>query len=434
MNYIYDSTGNRIQLNSTVHTYNEMNELLTQEGDTNCTYTYDEYGNCITKTDGGTMWEYYYDDENRLLSAKENDQVTEQYVYDGDGQRIKKIDSDSVRIYIYSGIDVLYEINMTTQMKAVYIYGPTGKIAKKVNDITEHYHTDHLGSTRLTTSENGVTVTEIHYKPFGEQINATEEKYTYTGKELDDTGLYYYGARYYDPETGRFLTRDSLQGKREAPQTLNRYVYCLNNPLVYVDPTGNESEPSDPQQMVEQIFQRLLKLSPEKYKELQEQFEELNLEALVGILELLGYTVRDVNPVNNSLKVIIDDKTEIEIVVDNTLDDYGNFNVEGQIANINLSKCGTIADVAMVALHEISHAVLSREGGPDMPEQEAIIYTTQYLYKNVLSWGGVELSSGYAKHINRMKNQWNPKGVIQAPISNVLVKWMQTQGWKRCRG
>jgi len=434
LNYVYDSTGNRIQLNSTMYTYNEMNELLTQEGDTNCTYTYDEYGNCITKTDGGTMWEYYYDDENRLLSAKENGQVTEQCMYDGDGKRIKKIDSDSVRIYLYSGINVLYEINMTTQMEAVYIYGSTGRIAKKVNDITEFYHTDHLGSTRQTTSENGAKVTEIQYKPFGEQINATEEKYTYNGKELDDTGLYYYGARYYDPETGRFLTRDSLQGQREAPQTLNRYVYCLNNPLVYVDPTGNESEPSDPQQTVEQIFQRLLKLSPEKYKELQEQFKELNLEALVGILELLGYEVYDVDPVNNSFKVMIDDNSEIKIVVDNTLKDYGYFDVEGQTAYINLSKCGTIADVAMVALHEISHAVLSREGGPDMPEQEAIIYTTQYLYKNVLLWGGVELSSDYAKHINRMKNQWNPKGVIQAPISNVLVKWMHTQGWKRCRG
>ncbi|KYK35185.1 MAG: hypothetical protein AYK19_22555 [Theionarchaea archaeon DG-70-1] len=88
----------------------------------------------------------------------------------------------------------------------------------------------------------------------------------------------------------------------------------------------------------------------------------------------------------------------------------------------------------MVALHEISHAVLSREGGPDMPEQEAIIYNTQYLYKNVLLWGGVELSSGYAKHINRMAIQSDPDGVIQAPISNVLVKWMQTRGWKRCRG
>jgi YD repeat-containing protein len=141
-------------------------------------FTYDDYGNCITKSDGVNSWEYAYDYENRLLSITENGQITEKYIYNGDGQRIKKINSDSTRIYIYSGINILYEINMTTQMDAIYIYGPTGRIAKKVNDITEFYHTDHLGSTRLTTSETGAPVTEVQYKPFGEQINTTEEKYT----------------------------------------------------------------------------------------------------------------------------------------------------------------------------------------------------------------------------------------------------------------
>ena len=153
---------------------------------------------------------------------------------------------------------------MTTQMKAVYIYGSTGTIAKKVNDITEFYHTDHLGSTRLKTSGNGVTITEIQYKPFGEQIDTIEEKYTFNGKELEDTGLYYYGARYYHPETGRFLTRDPLQGERKAPQTLNRYVYCLDNPLKYIDPVG-----TDPQDTVEEIFDRLLDIEPEEYAEVQ---------------------------------------------------------------------------------------------------------------------------------------------------------------------
>jgi RHS repeat-associated protein len=219
----------------------EMEE--TQElggGEIHYTFTYDDYGNCITKSDGINTWEYAYDCENRLLSIAENGQITEEYIYNGDGQRIKKIDSDSTRIYIYSGINILYEINMTTQMDAIYIYGPTGRIAKKVNDITEFYHTDHLGSTRLTTSETGSKVTEVQYKPFGEQINTTDERYTFNRKELDSTGLYYYGARYYDPDTGRFLTRDPLQGDRVTPQTLNRYAYCLNNPLKYIDPIGTE--------------------------------------------------------------------------------------------------------------------------------------------------------------------------------------------------
>jgi len=65
-----------------------------------------------------------------------------------------------------------------------------------------------------------------------------DEKYKYTGKEQDATGLYYYGARYYDPVIGRFITRDPVKGNIMNPQTLNPYVYCLNNPLKYIDPNG----------------------------------------------------------------------------------------------------------------------------------------------------------------------------------------------------
>jgi RHS repeat-associated protein len=72
-------------------------------------------------------------------------------------------------------------------------------------------------------------------------VNNITEKYKYTGKEKDITGLYYYGARYYDPTIGRFITRDPVKGNIMNPQTLNPYVYCLNNPLKYIDPDGRES-------------------------------------------------------------------------------------------------------------------------------------------------------------------------------------------------
>jgi RHS repeat-associated protein len=65
-----------------------------------------------------------------------------------------------------------------------------------------------------------------------------DEKYKYTGKEKDATGLYYFGARYYDPTIGRFITRDPIKGNIMNPQSLNSYVYCLNNPMKYIDPDG----------------------------------------------------------------------------------------------------------------------------------------------------------------------------------------------------
>jgi RHS repeat-associated protein len=59
---------------------------------------------------------------------------------------------------------------------------------------------------------------------------------------LDNTGLYYYGARYYDPTIGRFISPDTVVQNYGAPQTLNRYSYALNNPLRYADPTGHSNE------------------------------------------------------------------------------------------------------------------------------------------------------------------------------------------------
>jgi len=62
----------------------------------------------------------------------------------------------------------------------------------------------------------------------------------FTGQRLDDTGLYYYGARYYDPIIGRFISADTIVPDFANPQSLNRYSYCINNPLKYVDPSGQD--------------------------------------------------------------------------------------------------------------------------------------------------------------------------------------------------
>lgn len=120
------------------------------------------------------------------------------------------------------------------------MYGPTGKIAKTANGLTDYYHTDHLRSTRLITDESGTIVTEVQYKHFGESVTTGEESYLYTGKQKDVTGLYYYGARYYSAEIGRFITRDQNLGRIFNPKTLNRYTYCANNPLKYIDLNGRD--------------------------------------------------------------------------------------------------------------------------------------------------------------------------------------------------
>jgi RHS repeat-associated protein len=108
-----------------------------------------------------------------------------------------------------------------------------------------YYHSDHLGSTSLITNLDGEIVQHVEYVPFGEVFieernNTWNTPYLFNAKELDEeTGLYYYVARYYDPRTNTWLSADPLQEKYPGIST---YAYCNNNPVKYVDPNGMEWE------------------------------------------------------------------------------------------------------------------------------------------------------------------------------------------------
>lgn len=105
------------------------------------------------------------------------------------------------------------------------------------------YHSDHLGSTNLVTDEQGQVVERVEYAPFGSisvRQGSANVPQKFTGQRLDaGTGLYFYHARYYDPSLGRFIQPDSIVQAPADPQTLNRYAYCRNSPVNYVDPSGH---------------------------------------------------------------------------------------------------------------------------------------------------------------------------------------------------
>src|SRR4030042_6345678 len=102
-----------------------------------------------------------------------------------------------------------------------------------------YIHSDHLGSVTLTTDESGNVASYHTYYPYGStrgllenQPRATEHQYTGQISDTDQTGLYYYNARYYDPSTVLFNQADTTSGE-------NRYQYVNSNPMIYSDPTGN---------------------------------------------------------------------------------------------------------------------------------------------------------------------------------------------------
>jgi len=105
----------------------------------------------------------------------------------------------------------------------------------------EHCHTNHLESTSMTLDSNSEVVSTNLYKPWGEtrySSGAASTDYKYTGQLSLDIGIYHYGARAYDPLTGRFLSADTIVPQPDNPLAFDRYAYVFNSPVMYVDPLG----------------------------------------------------------------------------------------------------------------------------------------------------------------------------------------------------
>jgi RHS repeat-associated protein len=125
---------------------------------------------------------------------------------------------------------------------AYYVYG-RDLISRIQGQNIEVFHTDAIGSTRLLTNASGQVTDTYVYDSFGQSLahnGGSDNSYLYTGEQLDSaTDAYYLRARYYQPSTGRFISKDPWEGDREDSRTLDGYQYASNNPIIYVDPSGN---------------------------------------------------------------------------------------------------------------------------------------------------------------------------------------------------
>jgi RHS repeat-associated protein len=158
-----------------------------------------------------------------------------------------KIVEGRATVYIssyYEKIDEKIDDDTTTTIKKYYYAGGVG-VAMNDNGQVRYFVTDHLGSTTKMINTDGTEYSDMEYLSWGsDNITPSDigTSFKYTGQREAEAGLYFYNARWYDPELGRFIQADSLIPQPGNPLAWDRYAYGFNNPVNSIDPTGHSPE------------------------------------------------------------------------------------------------------------------------------------------------------------------------------------------------
>ena len=243
-NFSMDEVGNRTgsSVSATVWQYNENDEL---QDDGVATYSYDANGNLTSKVTAGGTQNYFYDVSNRLIRVEDGvGAVIARYAYDPFDRRLYKDVSGVTTYFLHSDEGLVGEFDAGGVQTTAYGYAPgsiwtTDPLFIKNSSGYFYYHNDHLGTPQKLTSASGEVVWAAHYEAYGSAAVVTTAGITnnlrFSGQYYDsETGLHYNWRRYYDPQTGRYITTDPVGTGGLG----NLYIYADANPITYIDPTG----------------------------------------------------------------------------------------------------------------------------------------------------------------------------------------------------
>lgn len=193
-----------------------------------------------------------WDEQYRLEAVSSGGKTLESYAYDALGRRIRITSGAATNFLVHSGPHVVAEVDAAGTLLRSYTYGPgiDNVLAMTVhtNSTTNTYYflKDHLGTVHTVVDNTGATVESYTYdawgnvtarNAFGQPIPATRigNRYLFQGREYSwQTGLYYFRARWYDPNTARWLSKDPIR----IAGGLNQYVFCGGNAVCFTDPLG----------------------------------------------------------------------------------------------------------------------------------------------------------------------------------------------------
>ena len=231
--YTYDAIGNRTAKNATNYTYPSTSSRLSDIGVN--AITTDASGN-ITADATRT---YVIDAAGRLEQVKISGSTVGAYVYNANNQRTKKTAGASVTHYVYGLGGLLYgEYDNTGALVREYVYLNGQPLAQvDSGEVLSYLHTDHLGTPRYATNTSGAQVWNWDSDAFGNGApsGTATVNIRFAGQYWDDeSSLHYNWNRYYDPETGRYISSDPIG----LAGGLNTFGYVGGNPVMFVDPEG----------------------------------------------------------------------------------------------------------------------------------------------------------------------------------------------------
>ena len=222
------------------------------------TSTYDGDGNLLTSlAPGSQSTTNTWDGENRLTNVALPSGIVDSFIYNGDGQRVQKQDSTGTTNHVWDGQNILLETDASSIIQVVYSLQPElygNLISQRRSGATSFYLFDGLGSTVQLANSAGSVSDSYLYDSFGNIVSTTGTTTNWIrfvgrlGYYFDyDLAGYYLRARYYDPSTGRFLSRDPIG----FPGVIsNFYEYAINNPAHFEDPSGMQVSPTRPEPIV----------------------------------------------------------------------------------------------------------------------------------------------------------------------------------------
>ncbi len=257
-----DTTAGTITKNKT-YRYNPRNQLTNVDdnldSNNNTSYAFDQNGNQIQKVKVGEITNFVFDIRDDLREVQIGGSTVGQFLYNYDGLRIEKIgergaerstydDQSILQQYQVTGCEQVGDANCksgaTGQTRAKFDYGASSLLSlNTLNEPTQFYLYDVLNSVANLTNSEGAVQARYQYDAWGikrNEVGSSYNRFSFTGYEEDkETGLLYAKARFYDPDTGKFLSEDAYEGDFLMAPSLHRYLYAFQNPTVYTDPTGN---------------------------------------------------------------------------------------------------------------------------------------------------------------------------------------------------